>query len=115
MIGTLLLGWLSDLVFDAASAQETVRQLLEARRSGDTEKVRSLTTANFQKAYGDIWLDGIATKPYFTSYKFISSKPSGDAFIVKALESWNSGDETGTYKVIETGGAVLVDTWDSQQ
>lgn len=101
-------------VFDEASAKDAVVQLLEARRAGDTEKVRKLTTAAFQKANGDVWLDGIATAEYFTSYKVLSATRSGDKIVVKVSEEWNSGTETGTYTVLEKGAAILVDTWDSR-
>jgi hypothetical protein len=34
--------------------------------------------------------------------------------VVTVVEAWNSGDETATYTVVESGGAVLVDTWVSK-
>lgn len=101
-------------VFDEKTAQDTVRALLDARRAGDANKVRSLTTAKFQKASGDIWLDGIKTAEYFTKYTFKGVKKSGATFVVSVSEEWNSGTETGTYTVLNQNGSVLVDTWDSK-
>jgi hypothetical protein len=100
--------------FDANAARDTVKALLDARRAGNANKIRSLTTAKFQKANGDIWLDGIKTTEYFLSYKFLSSKASGSSFVVRYSEEWISGTEVGTYTVIQQNGAILVDSWGSK-
>jgi len=98
----------------AASARDIVSSLLQARQVGDAETVRLLTTAKFQAANGAAWLDGVDNSPYFTAFTIKNVKASGDAYVVTVVEAWNSGNETATYTVIESDGAVLVDTWVSK-
>jgi uncharacterized RDD family membrane protein YckC len=100
--------------FDAASARDIVTKLLKARQQGDSETIRSLTTANFQSKYGDVWLDGTPAAEAFTSFEIISSASSGSDWTVKVSEEWISGNETGTYTVVEQKPAILVDTWSSE-
>jgi len=98
----------------AASARDIVSSLLQARQVGDAETIRLLTTARFQQENGAAWLDGVDNSPYFTAFTIKSVKSSGAAFVVTVVEAWNSGDETATYRVVESAGAVLVDRWSSK-
>jgi hypothetical protein len=94
-----------------ASARDIVSALLKARQAGDSQTVRMLTTQKFQTANGDIWLDGSDNAEFFTQFTIKTVKKSGAAYVVTVTEEWNSGTETGTYTVIDSGGTILVDTW----
>ena len=98
-----------------ATARDVVTRVLEARRTGAANIVRQLTTKAFQDKNGDIWLDGSDNTEFFTSFQITGVSISGKSAVVTASEEWNSGTETGTYTVVEKGGAVLVDSWDSEQ
>lgn len=100
--------------FTDATARDIVSSLLKARQVGDAETVRLLTTAAFQTKNAAAWLDGVDNTPYFTGFSIKSVKKSGAAFVVTVREQWNSGAETATYRVIEAGGSILVDTWTSK-
>lgn len=98
-----------------ATARDVVTRVLEARQTGAANIVRQLTTTAFQDKNGDIWLDGSDNTEFFTSFQITGVTVSGKSAVVTVSEEWNSGTETGTYTVVATGGAVLVDSWDSQQ
>jgi hypothetical protein len=97
-----------------ASARDAVSSLLQARQVGDGATIRMLTTAAFQTAHGDVWLDGVDNTPYFTAFAIKSVKKSGAAYVVTVVEQWNSGAETATYTVVDEMGSILVDSWTSK-
>lgn len=94
-----------------ASAKNIVTELLEARRAGDANAIRRLTTASFQENYGDVWLDGIDNTEYFLSYTITGVTVGGTRATVTTSEEWISGPEPATYIVVEDGGVLLVDMW----
>lgn len=99
-----------------ADPRALVAALLEARRAGDVETIKALTTQTFQEANGDLWLDGIATAEYFTSYTIDDVTETDDGFTVTVTEEWNSGTETARYGVIPGPDDTLaVDSWESAQ
>lgn len=98
----------------AASARDLVDALLQARQKGDADTIRLLTTAKFQRANGPVWLDGVDNSAFFTGFTIRSAQKHGAAYVVMVRETWNSGVETATYRVIKTGGALLVDSWASK-
>lgn len=95
-------------------ARDVVTTLLEARQKGDAASIRLVTTAKFQAANSDVWLDGVDNSQFFTAFSIRSLKKKGAVFVVTVLESWNSGDETATYTVVLQNGSVLVDSWTSK-
>jgi hypothetical protein len=98
----------------AGTARDVVSTLLQARQKGDAESIRLVTTAQFQAANADAWLDGVDNSQDFTAFSISSIKKTGSAYVVTVLESWNSGDRTATYTVVLQAGRVLVDSWTSK-
>lgn len=94
----------------AETSRDLIDTLLQARQKGDADTIRLLTTARFQKANGAAWLDGVDNSAFFTKFTITSVKKRGRAFAVTARETWNSGIETATYRVIEAAGSLLADT-----
>jgi hypothetical protein len=96
------------------TARDVVSSLLQARQGGDAQSIRMLTTAKFQNDNSAVWLDGVDNTPYFTAFSIKNVVQKGTTFIVTVTEQWNSGAETGTYTVVDQGGAILVDAWSSK-
>jgi len=94
-----------------ASARDLVTRLLDARMKGNANLIRQLTTAGFQSAYGDIWLDGRDNSEWFFKFRITKVVVSGDSATVETSEDWNSGTEGAIYSVINQDGVLLVDTW----
>jgi hypothetical protein len=94
-----------------ASARDVVTRLLDARMKGNANVVRQLTTASFQSAYGDIWLDGRDNSEYFLAFRITKVVVSGDLATVETSEDWNSGTEGAIYTVVRQNGVLLVNVW----
>ena len=98
----------------AATARTLVTRLLQARRKGAANTIKTLATAKFLSDNGDAWLDGYDNAQYFTRFVIKSVAVAAGTATVKVSESWPDGTITATYGLVEQGGAVLADSWRSQ-
>jgi hypothetical protein len=93
-----------------ATARDIVGTVLQARQVGDATTMMLLTTDAFQAAHAS-WFDGADRTTLLTSYRIVSARPKGAAYIVTAEEQWLPEPLTTTYTVVLVGGEILVDGW----
>jgi hypothetical protein len=98
------------LTLSDVTARDVVGTLLQAHQVGDAGTVRLLTTPAFQALHGS-WLDGTDRSALMTSWRIVSARPKGDAFLVVVDERWLPKALTSTYTVVMSGGEILVSGW----
>lgn len=91
---------------DAGTARETVSEMLLALAEDRTAQARSHATKRFLAADAGFFTP---TKGTFLDFLVSETVQDGDGWLVTTEETWKSGMEVATYRVIMDGGEPRVD------
>jgi hypothetical protein len=90
------------------TSRDVVGTLLQAYQVGDVTTLELLTTEAFRARHNS-WLDGSDRSALLSSWRIVSTRPEGNAYLVTVEEQLLPEPLTATYTVVLTNREILVD------